>query len=421
VAGVKYRDDLDDLDEVLRRGAVRAVYQPIVDLASGAPVGYEALARGPVGTSLERPDALFAAARAAGRLGQLDWACRAAALRGAFDAGMVRSLSLFVNIEPEVADVEAPPEVHGLLVRAERSLGVIVEVTERALVASPAALLAMVARTRARGWGVAIDDVGADVASLALMPFLQPDVIKLDLRLVQAQPDAEIATIVAAVNAQTERTGASVLAEGIETPAHADMARAFGATLGQGWALGRPGPLPRGGGREAPRVVPRSTPAPVPRSTVAAAGQGRQLRRSTKPLLIEMSLLLERQAEALGQSSVVLSAFQTADRFTPATIERYTRLARSASFVGALAVGLTDAPAPGVRGGHLEADDPLVDEWAVAIVGPHFAAALAAVDLHDDGPDSQRRFDYILTYDRDRVLAVAASLMARIAAVPVAP
>ncbi len=416
-----YRDDLEDLDEVLRCGAVRAVYQPIVDLATGAPVGYEALARGPVGTCLERPDALFAAARAADRLGELDWACRAAALRGALDAGMARSLSLFINIEPEVADVPPPPQMLELLARAERSLGVIIEVTERALVASPAALLAMVTRKRARGWGVAIDDVGADVASLALMPFLQPDVIKLDLRLVQDRPDAEIAAIVAAVNAQTERTGASVLAEGIETPAHADMARAFGATLGQGWALGRPGPLPRGGGREAPRVVPRSTPAPVPRSTVAAAGQGRQLRRSTKPLLIEMSLLLERQAEVLGQAGVVLSAFQTADRFTPATKERYARLARGSSFVGALGVGLAQEPAPGVRGGHLEADDPLVDEWAVAIVGPHFAAALAAVDLQDTGPEAGRRFDYVLTYDRDRVLAVASSLMTRISGVPVEP
>jgi DICT domain-containing protein len=73
-----------------------------------------------------------------------------------------------------------------------------------------------------------------------------------------------------------------------------------------------------------------------------------------------------------------------------------------------------------VRGGHLVPDDPLVDEWAVAVVGPHFAAALAAVDLGDAGPERERRFDYILTYDRDRVLAVASSLMARISGVPVA-
>ena len=54
----------------------------------------------------------------------------------------------------------------------------------------PAELLAAVERLRARGWGVALDDVGADHRSLALMPFVRPDVIKLDLRLVQANSDA---------------------------------------------------------------------------------------------------------------------------------------------------------------------------------------------------------------------------------------
>ena len=58
------------------------MYQPIVELDSGRVVAYEALARGPVGP-LERPDLLFAAARPAGRLAELDELCRAAAFRGA--------------------------------------------------------------------------------------------------------------------------------------------------------------------------------------------------------------------------------------------------------------------------------------------------------------------------------------------------
>ena len=45
-----------------------------------------------------------------------------------------------------------------------------------------------------------------------------------------------------AVNAHAERTGAVVLAEGIETEEHLATARALGATLGQGWYFGRPGP-----------------------------------------------------------------------------------------------------------------------------------------------------------------------------------
>ncbi len=84
---------VDELDQILGDRAVRAVYQPVIELATGRTVGFEALARGPEGSELERPDRLFAAARAAGRLSELDWVCRAAALRGALDARLGRSVS----------------------------------------------------------------------------------------------------------------------------------------------------------------------------------------------------------------------------------------------------------------------------------------------------------------------------------------
>jgi len=59
------------LRDVLAEDAPRAVLQPLVELTSGEVVGYEALVRGPAGTELERPDALFARARADGLLGEL--------------------------------------------------------------------------------------------------------------------------------------------------------------------------------------------------------------------------------------------------------------------------------------------------------------------------------------------------------------
>ena len=49
------------------------------------------------------------------------------------------------------------------------------------------------------------------------------------------------------------------------------------------------------------------------------------------------------------------------------------------------------------------------------MVGPHFAGALVARDLGDGGPDLERRFDYVLTYERDLVVDVAGALLARIA------
>jgi hypothetical protein len=71
-----------EVRELLAADAIRSVYQPIVDLDSGEVVAYEALARGPVGSSLERPDLLFAAPRRCGLVAELDWACRAAAFSG---------------------------------------------------------------------------------------------------------------------------------------------------------------------------------------------------------------------------------------------------------------------------------------------------------------------------------------------------
>ena len=118
---------VDELGQILADGAIRAVYQPIVDLATGRTVGFEALARGPQGSELERPDRLFAAARASGRLSELDWACRAAALRGALDAKLGRSVSLFVNVEPEAIQAPPSPEMLDLIGEAGRHLSVVVE------------------------------------------------------------------------------------------------------------------------------------------------------------------------------------------------------------------------------------------------------------------------------------------------------
>jgi EAL domain-containing protein (putative c-di-GMP-specific phosphodiesterase class I) len=402
---------------VLAARSVTAVYQPVTDLASGAVVAYEALARGPQGTPLERPDALFAAAARAGRVAELDALCRSVAIEGARHR-VVRPWSLFVNVEPVAAPLRASagtdPELPGF-VEAPCGTRVVAEITERNLTARPAQLLRMVEGFRARGWGIALDDVGADPGSLALLPLLRPDVIKLDLRLVQDQPGRGIAEIFSAVSAEAERSGAVVLAEGIETEEHADVARSLGATLGQGWLLGRPAPLPA--------TMPSRQSTPVPIGTVAPGdptaspfdrvAAHRYARAATKGLLIEMSKLLEAQALASPAEAVVLAAFQDARYFTPRTRERYARLAEHVTFVGALGAGMGAEPVPGVRGGHLLPDDAVRGEWDVAVLGPHFAAALVARDLGDGGPEAQRRFEYVLTHDRDLVVGLVTDLMAR--------
>jgi EAL domain-containing protein (putative c-di-GMP-specific phosphodiesterase class I) len=406
------------LEQILAARSIRAVYQPIVELDTGRTIGWEALARGPQGSVLERPDLLFDAAAHAGRTTALDWECRAAAVQGALDAGLDRGRALFVNVEPQALGAPVPHHLEDLWERAGQELDIVVEITERALTSRPAELLGTIAAVRERGWRVAIDDVGADSRSLALMPLLRPDVIKLDLRLVQDHPTTEIAAIVNAVNAESERTGAVVLAEGIETDEHVAIALAMGARVGQGWLFARPGdldPSRPAGTIDLPRARKGTVPfvATTPYEVVAAQ---RSVRRADKRLLLAISRHLENQALPLGEGAVVLSAFQDVERFTRDTHRRYAELAERAAFVAALGGNMPTEPAPGVRGASLEGNDGLLGEWSIAVLGPHFAGALVAVDLGDDGPDMDRRFDFCLTYDRDLVTDAAAALMRRVTA-----
>lgn len=407
-------DHVGELQRILAEDAVQAVFQPIVDVTTRDVAAYEALARGPEGSVLHRPDRLFAAAEAAGRVVELDWACRATAVQAALDAGLGRSASLFLNCEPRAIDAPCPERHAAIWARALAELDLVLEITERAVTDRPAELHRVVSEHRGSGHGIALDDLGADVRSLALLPLVEPDVMKLDLRLVQDRPSTDQAAIVSAVAAERERTGAAILAEGIETDEHLAVARTLGATLGQGWLFGRPGPLP-----EQPRTPLRrraSVAASLAQTPYEVVAAERSVAEATKRLLLPMSHHLENRALRIGEGAVILSAFQQAAHFTPATVRRYETLARSSSLVAAFGVGLPEEPVPGVRGARLDAADPLADEWSVVVIGPHFSGALVARDLGDtDVPDRERRFTFATVYDRALVIAAARTLLARIA------
>ncbi|MEJ2871671.1 EAL domain-containing protein [Actinomycetospora sp. OC33-EN08] len=406
------------LHEVLRDRAVVPVLQPVADVGTGEVVGVEALARGPAGP-LAGPDRLFAAARAEGRLAELDDLCRRRAVEVAAEAGLAGPFALFVNVEPEAAPVVVTPgpATAELL---DRGVRIVLELTERELAADPGRLLAFAGAARAEGFRIALDDVGAEPASLALMPFLRPEVVKLDLSLVQGRDPGEVAQIMSAVAAYAEQSDATVLAEGVESAEQLAVARGLGATLAQGWWVGVPRPAPELlAGLEPPPFPPRfrlEVPGPVPHSPFATVARSRTPRRAPKSLLVAVSRHLERQAAAQGDLAVVLAAFEDAVNLTTGARRRYRALAGTAAFVGVLGSGVVDEPERGVRGADLHADDPVRGEWDMVVVGPHFAAALVARDLEPDADplDPDRDFDHVLTHDRALVLEVARSLMARV-------
>lgn len=408
--------DLDTLDEILAGGTIRTVFQPIVRLGTREVVAHEALSRGPAGP-LERPDALFSAAAVSGRLAELDSACRVSAFRSAATVGLTAPLALFVNVEPAVLDTAPLDELLSIARAAPGGLRVVLEITERAVSARPAELLRTVERVRAAGWGLALDDVGAEADSLAFMALLRPDVVKLDMALVQDPPDQAAAQVMHAVNAYAEHSGALVLAEGIETERHLAHARALGATLGQGWMFGRPTPDPDVSPPAEALDLPSAhagAGAELTASPFAALPAGTALQRSPKRLLVELSKQLEREAARLGDTCVVTAAFQEARHFTEATASRYRELVERTAFVCALGEGLPREPVPGLRGARLDPDDPLRGEWDIVVLSPHFSTALLARDLGDDGPDLDRMFEYALTYRRDVVVRAAQAMLSRV-------
>ncbi|MEH3078535.1 MAG: EAL domain-containing protein, partial [Quadrisphaera sp.] len=379
-----------ELRRLLREQRLVSWFQPIVDLATGAVVAHEALVRGPADSPLHLPDALFGTARRHGLLPALDAACRAAAFRGASVHGLVEPLSLFVNVEPEVLDSAPLDVLLEIAASAPGQLRVVVEITERALAKRPAELLRTVERVREAGWAVALDDVGAEELSLAFMPLLRPDVVKLDLRLVQAAPGPDVAQVMNAVNAYAEDSGALVLAEGIEHTGHLRLAQALGAQLGQGWMFGRPQAVPADhlptGALQLPRPPASTGSDALASSPFSLLPAGVELRRAPKGLLVELSKQLEREALRQGSTCVVASTFQQARHFTPATTGPLPRPGRAHRLRLRPREDLPAEPMPGVRGAHLSPEDPVRGEWDVVVIAPHFSAALLARDLGDDGP-----------------------------------
>lgn len=108
----------------------------------------------------------------------------------------------------------------------------------------------------------------------------------------------------------------------------------------------------------------------------------------------------------------MLSSFQERQRFGEREPALYAHLATRLAFVAVLGADLDPAPAATVRGGALPLDDLLRSEWNVVVLGPHFSAALVALDQRTR-PRPPLRFS--LTHDRAVVVPAARSLIARVA------
>ncbi|MQA34880.1 sensor domain-containing phosphodiesterase [Modestobacter roseus] len=229
-------DPAGQVREVLLEGGVVTHVQPIVDLASGATVAYEALARFPeVGGG---PAGLFSAAAAAGLGRELEELAARAALAVAPRLPAGRPLG--INLSP---DALLSRSVTGLLLD-HRHLDLAVEVTEHSPVADYDALERALGCLREAGIGLTVDDAGAGYASLRHVLRLRPDAVKLDIALVSGlHTDPAKQAMVTALVSFAAATGTRLVAEGVEEAAELETLRSLGVGQGQGHLFGRPAPL----------------------------------------------------------------------------------------------------------------------------------------------------------------------------------
>lgn len=222
-----------EIEAMLSRNApLTAAFQPVVNLATGRIVGYEALARfsGPTRRS---PDVWFAQAHGCGLGAELE----AAAIRAALDpSGRPLDAHLAINVSPSALSSDV----------VRRTLagdlgGIVVEITEHEFVPDDESLAAAVADLRGRGAKIAIDDAGAGHAGLKQLMRVRPDIVKLDRALTAGiHADATRMALVESFARFARDVGATVCAEGIETLDELRVLADLDVQWGQGFALARP-------------------------------------------------------------------------------------------------------------------------------------------------------------------------------------
>jgi EAL domain-containing protein (putative c-di-GMP-specific phosphodiesterase class I) len=118
---------------------------------------------------------------------------------------------------------------------------VVLEITERCPVESVPDIRGRVARLRALGFRLAVDDLGSGYAGLTSFASLQPDFVKLDRGLIQGLDSEPVKRkLVGSIAAVSRDLGIAVVAEGVETPGEREAAASLGCELMQGYLFRRP-------------------------------------------------------------------------------------------------------------------------------------------------------------------------------------
>jgi diguanylate cyclase (GGDEF)-like protein len=231
--------------DIIAQGRLRPVYQPIVSLEDNRVIGMEGLIRPVEPAPFEDPLSMLSAAEATGHIVALDLACLETVVGGAVN--LPEDAFLSVNISPRTIEAPEFGAATLLAILARHSFPatrVVLELTEHQAIEDLARVRNRLEGCRRAGIRLAVDDLGAGNAGLRLLSEIRFDVLKVDLSLVQRSaatgPSAEVLSSVVGL---AGRTGALVVAEGVERPEQLEQLTTLGVAAAQGYLLGRPEPM----------------------------------------------------------------------------------------------------------------------------------------------------------------------------------
>jgi len=237
-ASERARVSKERIEEAIHGNALETVFQPIVELHHGGIRGVEALTRF-MSKPRRSPETWFVEAANQRLLTQLELAAAARALEH-LDA-IPDDVYLSVNVSTETL---CEPRLLAML-QANPASRVVLELTERTPVVDYAEMSEWLADLRALGSRLAVDDVGKGFSGLGHLVELAPDLLKFDRSLVAGvDTDTTKSGLITRLTSFADEVGMEVVAEGIETEAELNTLRALGVETGQGFLLGRPGPIP---------------------------------------------------------------------------------------------------------------------------------------------------------------------------------
>jgi EAL domain-containing protein (putative c-di-GMP-specific phosphodiesterase class I) len=230
------------LERVLEPEALSVRFQAVYDIACKSPTCHyvEALIRGPQGTTLESPDILFEYARRKNQQAVVDRACIATILHAAHALPLELPLGINVHASTLAMDPEFlvflgdTADQHGIAVSR-----LVIEIVEHAPPWDLEGFHNTLLGLRSIGARIALDDVGLGHSNFMMILECRPDYFKVDRYFVHgAKTDFYRQAVLTSVSQLARPFGAQVIAEGVETEADLETARATGIGLAQGYLFG---------------------------------------------------------------------------------------------------------------------------------------------------------------------------------------